>query len=42
MAPGFVGLMQVDLQTPNVSGNLPLRIQVGPYASNQAQVFVGQ
>jgi uncharacterized protein (TIGR03437 family) len=42
MAPGFVGLMQVDLQTPDVSGNVPLQIQVGPYSSNQALVCVGQ
>lgn len=42
MAPGFVGLMQVDLQTPNVSGDVPLQVQVGPYVSNQALVCVGQ
>jgi uncharacterized protein (TIGR03437 family) len=42
MAPGFVGLMQVDLQTPNVNGNVPLQIQVGSYASNQALVCVSQ
>ena len=42
MAPGFVGLMQVDLQTPNVNGNVPLQVQVGSYASNQALVCVSQ
>jgi uncharacterized protein (TIGR03437 family) len=42
MAPGFVGLMQVDLQVPNVSGDLPLQIQVGTFASNQALVCVGK
>lgn len=42
MAPGFVGLMQVDLQTPDVSSNVPLQIQVGAYATNQALVCVGQ
>ncbi len=42
MAPGFVGLMQVDLQTPDVSGNVPLQVQVGAYLSNQALVCVGQ
>jgi uncharacterized protein (TIGR03437 family) len=42
MAPGFVGLMQVDLQTPNVSGNIPLQVQVGTYPSNQALVCIGQ
>lgn len=42
MAPGFVGLMQVDLQTPDVSGNIPLQVQVGTYLSNQALVCVGQ
>jgi endo-1,4-beta-xylanase len=40
MAPGFVGLMQVDLQAPNVSGNLPLQIQVGTFVSNQALLCV--
>jgi endo-1,4-beta-xylanase len=42
MAPGFVGLMQVDLQAPNVSGDLPLQIQVGTFASNQGLVCVGK
>ena len=41
MAPGFVGLMQVDLRVPNVSGDLPLQIQVGTYSSNQALFCVG-
>ncbi len=42
MAPGFVGLMQVDLQAPKVSGDLPLQIQVGTFASNQGLVCVGK
>jgi endo-1,4-beta-xylanase len=41
MAPGFVGLVQVDLQTPDVSGNLPLQVQIGTFLSNQALVCVG-
>jgi endo-1,4-beta-xylanase len=40
MAPGFVGLMQVNLQVPQVSGDLPLQIQVGTFASNQALLCV--
>jgi uncharacterized protein (TIGR03437 family) len=42
MAPSFVGLMQVDLQAPNVSGDLPLQIQVGMFPSNQGLVCVGK
>ncbi|MGA3019958.1 MAG: hypothetical protein ABSF62_22800, partial [Bryobacteraceae bacterium] len=42
MAPLFVGLMQVDLQAPTVSGDLPLQIQVGTFASNQALLCVGR
>jgi endo-1,4-beta-xylanase len=42
MAPGFEGLMQVDLLAPNVSGDLPLQIQVGAFASNQALLCVGK
>jgi uncharacterized protein (TIGR03437 family) len=42
MAPGFVGLMQVDLQAPAVSGDLPLEIQIGSFASNQALLCVGR
>jgi endo-1,4-beta-xylanase len=42
MAPSFVGLMQVDLQAPNVSGDLPLQIQVGTFQSNQGLVCVGK
>lgn len=41
MAPGFVGLMQVDIQAPSVSGDLPLQINVGAFASNQALLCVG-
>jgi uncharacterized protein (TIGR03437 family) len=41
MAPGFVGLMQVNVQAPNVSGNLPIQIQVGAFVSNQALLCVG-
>jgi len=42
MAPGFEGLMQVDVLAPNVSGDLPLQIQVGTFASNQALLCVGK
>jgi uncharacterized protein (TIGR03437 family) len=42
MAPTFEGLMQVDIQPPNVSGDLLLQIQVGPFASNQALLCVGR
>jgi uncharacterized protein (TIGR03437 family) len=40
MATGFVGLMQVNLQVPNVSGDLPLLIQVGAYSSSQVLLCV--
>jgi uncharacterized protein (TIGR03437 family) len=42
MAPGFVGLMQLDLQAPNLSGDFPLQIQVGTFVSNQALLCVGK
>jgi endo-1,4-beta-xylanase len=41
MAPTFVGLMQVDVQAPNVKGNLPLQINIGSFASNQALLCIG-
>ena len=41
MAPGFVGLMQVDLQTPNVNGNVPLQVQVGSYAEQSGAGVCG-
>jgi uncharacterized protein (TIGR03437 family) len=40
MAPTFVGLMQVNLQVPAVSGDLPVQVQVGSFASNSALLCV--
>ena len=42
MAPTFVGLMQANLQVPAISGDLPVQVQVGPFASNSALLCVGQ
>jgi uncharacterized protein (TIGR03437 family) len=42
MAPTFVGLMQVTIEVPAVSGDLPVQVQVGPFASNSALLCVGQ
>jgi endo-1,4-beta-xylanase len=42
MAPGFVGLMQVNLQVPAVSGDQSVQVQVGPFTSNSALVCVGK
>ena len=41
MTPGLVGLMQVNIQVPKVSGDVSLQISVGTYSSNQALVCVG-
>jgi uncharacterized protein (TIGR03437 family) len=41
MTPGLIGLMQVNLQVPKVSGDLPLQIKLGGFSSNQALVCVG-
>ncbi|MEI9975211.1 MAG: hypothetical protein WDO73_26025 [Ignavibacteriota bacterium] len=40
MSPTFVGLMQVSLQIPAVSGDLPVRVQIGSFPSNSALVCV--
>jgi uncharacterized protein (TIGR03437 family) len=40
MAPGFVGLMQVNITVPAVSGDLPVQVQLGPFASNSALLCV--
>jgi endo-1,4-beta-xylanase len=40
MAPTFVGLMQVNLQVPAVSGDLPVQVRVGSFASNSALLCV--
>lgn len=42
MTPGLVGVMQLNLQVPNVSGDLPLQITVGNASSNSAFMCVGQ
>ena len=34
--------MQVNLQAPSLSGNVPLQIQVGNFASNQGLLCVGR
>ena len=42
MAPGFVGLVQVDLQVPNLpAGNYPLQVSMGTAQSNTPVVTVG-
>ncbi len=40
MTPGFIGLTQINVQVPNVPGNLPLQVQIGGFTSNQANVCV--
>ena len=40
LSPTFVGLMQVSLPVPAVSGDLPVQVQLGPYTSNSALVCV--
>ena len=40
MTPQLLGLMQVNLQAPIVSGTLPLQIQVGTFVSNQPPLCV--
>jgi uncharacterized protein (TIGR03437 family) len=42
MAPTFVGLMQANIQVPAVSGNLPVEVSLGSFASNSALLCVGQ
>ena len=42
MTPTYVGLMQANLQVPAVSGDLPVQVQVGSFASNAALLCVGQ
>jgi endo-1,4-beta-xylanase len=42
MAPTFVGLMQVNLQVPAVSGDQPVQVQVGSFTSNSALLCVGK
>jgi endo-1,4-beta-xylanase len=42
LTPGSVGLVQVNFQAPNVSGDLPFSVQIGSFASNQALVCVGK
>ncbi len=42
LAPGFVGLYQVNLQVPEgVSGDVPLTIQAGGRSSNAVIVPIG-
>jgi endo-1,4-beta-xylanase len=39
MTPGFIGLMQVNIQTPNdVSGDVPLQIAIGGALSNKPSI----
>lgn len=40
MAPTFVGLVQVNLQVPAVSGNQPVQVRMGPFSSNTALLCV--
>jgi endo-1,4-beta-xylanase len=40
MAPGFVGLMQVSLPVPPASGDQPVQVEVGTFASNSALLCV--
>jgi endo-1,4-beta-xylanase len=42
MTPSFVGLMQVNLLVPAVSGDLPVTVQIGSFTSNSALLCVGQ
>jgi uncharacterized protein (TIGR03437 family) len=43
LAPRFVGLMQVNLQIPNVnSGDQPLVITIGGVRSNTALIAIAQ
>jgi uncharacterized protein (TIGR03437 family) len=41
LTPGGVGLFQVEIQIPEVSGDLPLVVTVGETLSNSATVTVG-
>lgn len=42
LAPGFVGLLQVNIRIPNVAaGNQPLVVTIGRVASNSALINVG-
>jgi endo-1,4-beta-xylanase len=40
LSPGFVGLMQVSLPVPAVSGDVPMQVQLGSFASNTALLCV--
>jgi endo-1,4-beta-xylanase len=40
MTPTYVGLMQVNLEVPPVSGDLPVQVNVGSFASNSALLCV--
>jgi endo-1,4-beta-xylanase len=42
MAPTYVGLMQVNLQVPAVSGDQPVQVQLGPFTSNSALLCVAK
>jgi uncharacterized protein (TIGR03437 family) len=43
MAPGFVGLVQVDFQVPGLpSGDYPMQISIGTAQSNTPAMTVGQ
>jgi uncharacterized protein (TIGR03437 family) len=42
MTPTYVGLMQANIQVPAVSGNLPVQVNLGSFASNSALLCVGQ
>jgi uncharacterized protein (TIGR03437 family) len=40
MTPTYVGLMQTTIIIPAVSGDLPLQVQIGSFASNAALLCV--
>ena len=43
MAPGFVGLMQIDFQVPELpAGDYPMQVSIGTAQSNTPTITVGQ
>jgi endo-1,4-beta-xylanase len=40
MAPTFVGLVQVSMTVPAVTGDLPAQVQIGPFPSNTGLICV--
>lgn len=43
MAPGFIGLVQVDFQVPDLpAGDYPIQVRIGTAQSNTPAVTVGQ